>query len=93
MRNYEMLYIIEGSLSDEEKEKVVVSVKELVEKLGATCEEPEKWGMRKYSYPINYKNEGFYCLMNFTAEDTVPAQVTSKLNINKNVVRHMIVAK
>ena len=46
MRNYEMLYIIEGSLSDEEKEKVVVSVKDLVEKLGATCEEPDKWGMR-----------------------------------------------
>ena len=93
MRNYEILYIIEGSLSDEEKEKVVVSVKDLVEKLGGACEEPEKWGMRKYAYPINYKNEGFYCLMNFTAEDTAPAQITSKLNINKNVVRHMIVAK
>ena len=67
------------------KEKVVVSVKDLVEKLGATCEEPDRWGMRKYAYPINYKNEGFYCLMNFKAEDEVPAQITSKLNINKNI--------
>ena len=72
MKNYELLYIIDGSISDEEKAKVVLSVKDLVEKLGATCEEPDKWGMRKYAYPINYKQEGFYCLMNFAAEDTVP---------------------
>ena len=93
MKNYEILYIIDGSLSDEDKEKVVVSVKDLVEKVGGTCEEPDKWGMRKYAYPINYKSEGFYCLMNFTADDTAPAAISSKLNINRNVVRHMIVAK
>ena len=93
MRNYEILYIIEGSLSDEDKEKVVFAVKELVEKAGGKCEEPDRWGMRKYSYPINYKTEGYYCLMNFSAEDSVPAVISSKLNINRNVVRHMIVAK
>lgn len=93
MKNYEILYIIEGSLSDEDKEKVVLAVKDVVEKAGGKCEEPDRWGMRKYSYPINYKTEGYYCLMNFEANDDAPAAITSKLNINRNVVRHMIVAK
>ncbi len=93
MNKYELLYIIDGSLSDEDKEKVVANVKDVVEKTGATCEEPDKWGMKKYAYPINYKAEGFYVLMNFEADDTAPAQITGKLNINRNVVRHMIVAK
>ena len=93
MRNYEILYIIDASISDEDKEKVILNVKELVEKAGGNAEEPEKWGVRKYAYPINYKSEGFYCLMNFTAEDSAIAGLTNKLNINKHIVRHMIVAK
>lgn len=93
MKNYELLYIIDGTLSDEDKEKTINAVKELVENNGGVCQEPDKWGMRKYAYPINYKNEGFYCLMNFEASDKAPAAVSEKLNINKNIVRHMIVAK
>ncbi len=93
MRKYEILYIIENSLSDEDKEKVIANVRSLVEKNGGTCSEPEKWGTRKYAYPIDYKNEGFYVLMNYEAEDSVPAAVAAKLNINKNVVRHMTIAK
>ena len=93
MRNYEILYIIDASLSDEDKEKVVLSVKDLVEKNGGVASEPDRWGVKKYAYPINYKSEGYYCLMNFEAEDTLPAILSNKLNIDKNVVRHMIVAK
>ena len=93
MRKYEILFIVEGSLSDEDKEKAIASVKSLVEANGGVAEEPEKWGMRKYAYPINYKQEGYYVLMNFEAEDTVPKAMNDKLIISKNIVRHMIVAK
>ena len=93
MKNYEILYIVDASLTDEDKEKVVLSVKELVEKNGGTTSEPDRWGVRKYAYPVNYKSEGYYCLMNFEAEDSAIASITNKLNINKDIVRHMIVAR
>ena len=89
----EILFIVDASISDEEKENVVVSVSELISKLGGKPGEPDRWGVRKYAYPVNYKNEGYYCLINFEAEDSSVAQMTSKLNINKHIVRHMIVAK
>ena len=93
MTKYEMLYILDASLTDEAKESIVKKFEDLVTSNGGVVESIDRWGVKKLQYPINYKNEGFYCLMNFTAEDTAPAQITSKLNINKNVVRHMIVAK
>lgn len=93
MNKYEILYIIDSSVTDEDKEKVIVSVNELVKANGGNASEPEKWGVRKFAYPINYKNEGFYVLMNFEADDKAPAVITAKLNINKDIVRHMIVAK
>ena len=93
MNKYEILYIIDTAVADEDKEQVVQSVKALVENNGGVAEEPDRWGVRKYAYPINYKSEGYYVLMNFEAEDTLPKLVTDKLNINKNIVRFMIVAK
>ena len=94
MNKYEILYIVDASISDEEKEKVVQTVKTVVEAAGGNVVgEIDKWGVRKYAYAINYKTEGYYALMNFEAEDTAPAAISAKLNINKNVVRHMIVAK
>jgi len=93
MKNYELLYIVDASLTDEDKEKTIIEVSELIKKVGGNPSEPDKWGVRKYAYPINYKAEGYYCLVNFEAEDKVIAGLTNKLNINKNIVRHMIVAK
>ena len=93
MNKYEILYIIDSSVTDEDKEKVIASVSELVKANGGNVSDPEKWGVRKFAYPINYKNEGFYVLMNFEANDKAPAAITAKLNINKDIVRHMIVAK
>ena len=93
MRNYEILFIVDASIAEEEREKVIASVSELIAKVGGNASEPDKWGVRKYAYPINYKSEGFYCLINFEAEDSAIASITSKLNINKNIVRQMIVAR
>ena len=93
MKNYEILFIVDGSITDEEKEKVVVSVKELIEKVGGVAEEADKWGMRKYAYPINYKNEGYYVLVNFTAEATLPSELERVMGISDAVMRHMIVKK
>ena len=93
MKKYEILYIVDASISDEEKENVVKAVTAVVEAAGGVAQEPDRWGVRKYTYAINYKTEGYYVLMNFEAEDTAPAAISAKLNINKNVVRHMIVAK
>ena len=93
MKHYEILYIIDSSVVDEEKEQVVQSVKALVENNGGVAQEPDRWGVRKFAYSINYKQEGYYVLMNFEAEDTLPKTISEKLNINKNIVRFMIVSK
>ncbi len=93
MRKYELLYIVDAKLSDEDKEKVISSVNALIESNGGTAGEPDRWGIRKYAYPINYTQEGFYVLVNFEANENVPSILNDKFRINKNIVRHMIVAK
>ena len=93
MKAYEILYIIDAGLSDEKKEEIIAKVKSLVTDNNGVAEEPEKWGIKKYAYPIAYKTEGYYVLMNFQAPAGVPDILENQLLITDGVVRHMIVAK
>ena len=93
MKAYELLYIIDSAVSDEKREELINKVKALVVDNKGEAEEPEKWGLKKYAYPIAYKSEGYYVLMNFKADENVPKILENQLLILDGVVRHMIVAK
>lgn len=90
MNNYQLLYIIENGIGDEEKQALVEKFSSLVESLGGTVDAIEKWGTRKYAYPINYKKEGYYVLMKFSANAEAPAEIERQMKINENIVREMI---
>ena len=53
----------------------------------------DKWGTRKYAYTIDFKSEGYYVLMTFTAPATVPAELTRLSRIMDEIVRIMIIRK
>lgn len=93
MKTYELLFIVDGSLTDEVKDQTVEKVKALIEKEKGSIQTVDKWGMRKLAYPINYKTEGYYCLINFEAGVSAPNTLDAALNIQEGVVRHMIVQK
>ena len=93
MRKYQLLYIISSAINEEQREDVVKKVESIITKNGGVIEGTEKSGMKKFAYPINYRSEGFYVLVNFTAEDKAPNVIAKTLNITDNIVRQMIVAK
>lgn len=93
MKAYELLYIIDAQVSDEKREELISKVNELINNNGGKAQEAEKWGIRKYAYPIAYKNEGYYVLVNFEAPVNLPKLLESQLLIMDGVVRHMITAK
>lgn len=93
MNKYEILYIIQNGIDDDQKSSTVEKYSKLVETLNGKVESVDKWGTKKYAYPIDYKNEGYYVLMNFKADDTVPAEIRRQMGNDENVVREMIIRK
>ncbi|MBO5772285.1 MAG: 30S ribosomal protein S6 [Clostridia bacterium] len=93
MNNYELLYIIDNSIEEEAREAVIEKLNNVVTGLNGTIENVDKWGTRKLAYPINYKSEGYYVLVNFQAEATVPAELERIMRITDAVVRYMIIVK
>lgn len=90
MNKYQLLFIIDNSIDDEAKDAVIEKFSSLIQELGGTVGMLDKWGTHKYAYPINFKNEGYYVLMQFEADPTVPAEIDRQMRINDNVVRQLI---
>lgn len=90
MNKYQLLFIIDNDIEDEAKDAVIDKFSNLIAELGGTVGMLDKWGTRKYAYPINFKNEGYYVLMQFEATPDVPAEVDRQMRINDYVVRQLI---
>ena len=86
---YELMYIINPNLSEEETAAIVEKFKTLAEQHG-TVEEVEEMGKRKLAYEINYISEGYYVLMKFTCGPEFPAELDRVLGITDGVMRSLI---
>ncbi len=93
MNKYELLYIISADLAEDKREALIEKFKAYVEDKNGVVEGIDRWGIKKFAYPINFKNEGFYVLMNFSAQPEVVNEMNKLMNITDNIVRQMFVAK
>ena len=89
---YELMYIINPNLSEEETAAVVEKFKALVEQNG-TLEEMEEMGKRKLAYEINYISEGYYVLVKFTSGPDFPAELDRVLGITDGILRSLITSR
>ena len=86
---YELMYIINPNLSEEETAADVEKFNALVEQNG-TLEEMEEMGKRKLAYEINYISEGYYVLVKFTSGPDFPAELDRVLGITDGILRSLI---
>ena len=90
--NYEVVYIIDPTLSEEQTAALVAKFKTLAEQNG-TAVEVEEWGKRKLAYEINFKSEGYYVLMSFTSAPAFPKELSRVLGITEGIMRSLVVCK
>lgn len=90
MKTYEMLYVLDSAISDEAKEAFVKKFEDIVVSKGGKVVSTDKWGVKKLSYPINYKNDGYYVLMTFEAEGAVVKELDRVAGLSSEVLRRVI---
>ena len=93
MNKYEVLYIIDASADDATKEAQIAKYSDLVTAAGGTVDAIDKWGIKKFAYPIDYKNEGYYVLMKVTANPDLPAEMDRQMKISDDIIRYMVIRK
>ena len=92
LRNYEITMAFSLSKGEEAVEALQKKFTDLISKNG-TLGEVDDWGKRKLAYPINYETEAHYVLINFSSDESFPAELDRVINITDGVLRSLIVAK
>lgn len=86
---YELIYIIDTALEEDPRKELIARFNTMIEQNGGTVDQVEEWGKRRLAYPINDKPEGYYVLVRYTAETTVPKEIERNLGITENILRYL----
>jgi len=91
MRPYEVVIIFESSVEDSTVDAVAGRIRENLSNSAGLVGQIEKWGRRRFAYELRHRWEGYYVLIEFSAEPNVVADLDRMLLLNDDVVRHKIV--
>jgi small subunit ribosomal protein S6 len=69
----------------------VKTVRSLIEGTGATIAKVDFWGRRRFAYPINHKEDGYYSVYEILANGGDLDPVERSLRIADAVVRHKVI--
>ncbi len=87
--NYELMYIIDATKSEEDIKAIVEKFKSLIEANG-TLTEMEEIGKRRLAYLINDMADGYYVLVKFSSAPAFPTELKRVLGITDGVMRTLV---
>lgn len=90
-RAYELMIIHDGDLDDATVQEEIKTARSTLEGAGATVAKVDYWGRRRFAYPINHKNEGYYSVYEVLAEGGALDPVERSFRIADSVVRHKVI--
>ena len=90
--DYEVIFIISPEIGDEATVAAVNRFTALIEENGTITEKSE-WGKRRLAYPIEDFVEGYYVLVNFTADSQFPVELERIFNITDIILRYLVIKK
>ena len=91
MRNYEVVYIIKPGFEDEKYNAIIERYNTLIQNNGGEIVKVDLWGKRRLAYEIEKLREGYYVLVQFKAEATLPEELERNLKIADDIMRYLVV--
>lgn len=89
---YETLFVVDLRLGDDAVKGLVEKFTSLIAANGEIVEVNE-WGKRRFAYPIDDANEGYYVLVTFSAPANFIAELERVYHITEGLMRAITVKK
>ena len=93
MKKYDLFTIIKPNLDNEEADKVVARVEEIVKALGGTVLECDKMGRKKLAFEVAGFSDGFVVNQVVTMPADKITELKRQLKLNDSVIRFMFTVK
>lgn len=91
MRPYEVMVIVDAGLDDEAIRSSVERATKLITDKGGHVGKVDRWGRRRFAYEVRHRSEGYYALIEATAEPEVMSDLDRMLRLADEVIRHKVI--
>jgi small subunit ribosomal protein S6 len=87
MRHYEIMIILDPNLEEKTVQPSLDPFLKVVTDGGGKVEKVDIWGKRRLAYQIEKKPEGYYAVVDLTAEPNTVLEMDRQLNLNEGILR------
>ena len=90
INSYEGMFIVSLANGEDAAKETVNKFTSLIND-NAEVIKIDEWGKRRFAYPIQDMNEGYYTVVTFKSEGNFPAELQRLMNIDEAVLRAMVI--
>lgn len=90
INSYEGMYIVSLANGEEAAKATVAKFNDLIA-ANAEVIKIDDWGKRRFAYPIQDMNDGYYTVVTFKCDGNFPAELQRLMNIDESVLRAMVI--
>lgn len=90
-RTYELIFIVDPGVADDEVMKLSESVQKIITGQGGSITKTEVMGKRQLAYEINHKKDGTYVLLEVEGSGAEIAECERRMRVNDQILRYMTI--
>jgi small subunit ribosomal protein S6 len=91
IRHYETMFIIKPTLTEEEIQNQIATVKGNIEKNGGEIVSVDDMGTRQLAYEIQKNKRGYYYVIYFKAPSESIKELERTYKVNENIIRFIFI--
>jgi small subunit ribosomal protein S6 len=93
LRQYEVLLMLPPEADEAVVTGVLDRITRVVSEAGGAVGNVDRWGRRRLAFEVERQNEGYYVLVQFTADPAVIAELERTLHLADEVLRFKVVVR
>jgi small subunit ribosomal protein S6 len=91
MRPYEVMVILDAGLDEDVIRSQIDRATKLVSDGGGTVGRVDRWGRRRFAYEVHHRSEGYYVVLEVSAEPSTMDGLDRMLGLADQVIRHKVI--
>lgn len=89
-RDYELGFILNPEVSEEQTRAILNRVEQIVATHGGQIMRVNQWGRKRLSYPIEHHRDGNYIFLDMILTPETVAELDRTLRVSEDVLRHLM---
>ena len=91
LRPYEVMIILDPSLEEDVIRATIDRSTGIISAGGGNPGRVDRWGKRRFAYELNHRWEGYYVLLEASAEPETMDELSRMLTLADAVIRHKVI--